>query len=680
MNGFAPDENFHALRPELLLSALPDVVFHLDGEGRWGYLNEAWQRLTGHPVADSLGSPLSAFAHPDDAPWLQDLFRRERLEDGPLQLRLLTRDGLARWVELDLAPLPSAGGWAGTLTDITERNLTEAAAHEEKELAQATLAAIGDGVVTTNTDGRVTFLNQAAQDLLGYHPGEAHGSPVHQVLDLRDPNSGDYLDPGWHCLREESSFCSSAPTALTTGSGGRAAVHWTASPLHTATGTLFGCIVVFRDVTREDALQRQLEHQATHDALTGLVNRASLHEALEHEHRHATDGHAPYSLLILDLDHFKVTNDNYGHAAGDRLLLQVAELLQDEFRHGEWVGRWGGEEFLCLLPETDSESALERAERLRARIEASHLDADGVGIPFTASIGAATYPDHADNAESLIMAADAALFEAKRGGRNRVVGGESEGSATLSMASRIKRAVEDNRIVPAFQPIVDLNSGETVAEEALARLVDESGEALTAGAFIEAASNLQLVHAIDHRLIEQTLAQCATQVQAGIPRTHFVNISADLLQHSQRVTQLLEAAAEHCNACAPLLGNRKPMVIEITERQLLADTDHALRTLQPFLDVGFQLAIDDFGSGYSSFQYLADLPVSYLKMEGSLVRRAAAEPRIAAIIRGLQDIADELGLTTIAEWVEDEETVALLREVGVNWAQGFHFGRPALNG
>jgi diguanylate cyclase len=385
----------------------------------------------------------------------------------------------------------------------------------------------------------------------------------------------------------------------------------------------------------------------------------------------------PFSMLLFDLDRFKMLNDNYGHDIGDKVLLGISQIAKTTLRTSDWLSRWGGEEFLAILPDTDENGALKIAERLREEIEKFSISFNDQKINTSASIGIANYPRDGDTSDFLVKAADAALYEAKKSGRNRVV--EAKGKREIySIAAKLNAAIENNRLLPAYQVIVDLKTGKTVAEEALARLIDESGSLIEATDFISAAMELQLTHLIDYQIIKQTMNHCATNIAGGGQRiAHFVNISADLLLHQDSIHSLFAEAQAACILCGVDMGPIKPLVLEITERQLLGEANAVKAKLAPFIDFGMRLAIDDFGSGYSSLQYLVDLPVSFLKIEGSLIKQVKDE-RVRRIIKRISDIAKDLQLTTVAEFVEDADTADILRELGIDWAQGYFFGRPVL--
>jgi diguanylate cyclase (GGDEF)-like protein len=426
-------------------------------------------------------------------------------------------------------------------------------------------------------------------------------------------------------------------------------------------------------------LRQQLEEARQRDDLTGLWNRQALIDLLKTAH-----AHGDYAILLIDIDRFKVINDYYGQEQGDHTLIALSHYVNEELAEGQWLGRWSGHEFLCLLPKSSREQASSLAESIRHHVRHSfRRDHDRPDQPHTVTISIGVASRHPSDAsfETVIARADAALYQAKRRGRNRVATEQDFSKSIFIASAEIESALQEERLIPAYQPIVELASGRVVADEALARIRGRDGGLLPAGLFIEAASELQIAHRIDQAIVTQAIQRCARQVIAApdaTPIHHFLNISTDLLRHPRRIEAILAAARLSAEQCGMQCSTSKPLVIEITERELVGDPREALEILRPFLDFGLQIAVDDFGSGYSSFLYLLDLPVTYLKIEGELVRRMRAEPKARAIIQGIQSIANQLGLITIAEFIEDEETARMLTDLGVNWGQGYLFGRPTV--
>ena len=415
----------------------------------------------------------------------------------------------------------------------------------------------------------------------------------------------------------------------------------------------------------------------TRDPLTGLPDRAAFRALLDAERERSAHSHQPFGLIFFDIDRFKVVNYGYGVQHGDALLMALADLARQALRGTDTVGRWGGQEFLCLLPNTGKSVTEDLAERLRAAIEAAHVSHAEVELRATASFATACYPEDGDSTDRLLAGLGAALHRAKADGRNRVVPASVLGPQLFGIGRMLSQALREGRVRSAYQPIVDLKTGVAVAEEAVARIVSPNGSIIPASAFIDAARELQLSYQIDRAIMLQTFARCVAALRQNSPLAHFVNISGNLLHHPNVVAELLAEAADTCAACADLSGPVKPIVIEVTERELLDDPEAARALLKPFVDFGIRLALDDFGSGYSSYKYLADLPFSFLKIEGSLIRRVA-EPRVRTIVQGIQRTAADLGLITLAEYVENEQIADIVREIGIDWGQGYHYGKPAL--
>jgi len=418
-----------------------------------------------------------------------------------------------------------------------------------------------------------------------------------------------------------------------------------------------------------------LERVASVDELTELPNRRNLQHELEITHELAFSESKTYSLLLCDLDRFKLVNDNFGHHIGDEVLKIFSKKAPKALREGDVIGRWGGEEFLCILKDSSPNDARITAERIRDTINETICMEENICIDMSVSIGISSYPECGSNIGIMLSNADAALYEAKRSGRNRVVSSSGGDQGVFTIAGLIHDALSNNHIHAAYQNIVDLQTEEVVAEEALARIVNDDGQ-LEAHQFIEAASQLQLIHRIDHKIINHTINRMNQQKINNERLLQFVNVSTDLLKNPELVNELVIRLENW----KKLHNNQDvPIVIEITEREFLGETDEAVRLLKPFLDKNYLLAIDDFGSGYSSFQYLTDLPISYLKIEGNLVCRAVKEPKVRSVLMAIQDTAKELNVITLAECIENKETYELLRSIGIQLGQGRFFGSPMID-
>lgn len=540
--------------------------------------------------------------------------------------------------------------------------------------AEQILSALGDGVIGLDQHGKITFINAVASSLTGWSRAEAIQQPLDKIFTLQ--GSSQVLEPAFlqRVLKRQVGIGPITKQQLLNKTGVSLLIDYSISPLDANSAVL-----MFHDLSHIQDENRTLLYQVSYDPLTRLPNRDAIQQTLKQLHTRFERQNSTYSILLLDLDRFKLVNDTYGHNAGDQLLKKLATEMTESLRPYDNLGRWGGEEFLCILPNTDIQGALDSAERFRELISQQYVEIDNQQVRTTASIGVASFPHDDYDVSEILRIADAMLYEAKRHGRNRVASSRNQEGNILSIARQLEEAIASDNIVPMYQPIMDLQTGELVAQEALARMHTDNGTYLEAGKFIEAALHLQMTHKIDHAITKQTILYCSNRVlQGNPPLPHFVNVSADLLRHPDLVQDIFSTALCQCEACGDRIGQEKPLVIEITEQQLLTDVKEAKRILQPFLDFGLRLAVDDFGSGYSSLHYLAELPITFLKIDGRLVQRVTRDKKVRAIIKGIQNIADDLALTTIAEFVEDQATLDTLRELGVSWGQGYFFGRPEL--
>ena len=434
----------------------------------------------------------------------------------------------------------------------------------------------------------------------------------------------------------------------------------------------------FGQVLLEQRQHLELESMAMTDALTRLINRRAAEARFVEEFARARRANEVFSIAVCDLDRFKLVNDHYGHDTGDQVLLHVAGIMKAELREGDWVARWGGEEFIVYMHHADSVSAHTAMERLRLAIKGNPVSTPHGPLDITTSIGIGSFRGEGDLA-SVLSEADGCLFEAKRAGRDQVVMSASSQRGTLWKAGLLQHALLENRLVPAYQVMVDLRTNEVVADETLARLIEPDGRILPAGEFIEAAEGINLIHVVDEVIARQSLQRCAFNVRHGKDKpgfAHFINLSPQFLARRELVQAMLHQAARHCQETGMTMAKVKPMVLEITERQLIGNFEDLMSDLEPLLDFGFRLALDDFGSGYSSFLYLASLPVSFLKIEGWMVQNMRTNPKVLGMVKSIIALARDQGITTIAECVEDAASAELLRELGADWGQGWHFGRP----
>ena len=426
----------------------------------------------------------------------------------------------------------------------------------------------------------------------------------------------------------------------------------------------------------QSAQKDLLQRIALTDLLTGLPNRRAAEERLQLEGaRTPRDGHG-FALALVDLDHFKMVNDRYGHAVGDEVLKGVARRFEAGLREGDWVARWGGEEFLFVLHGCAVEEAACIMERLAGQVRSTPIQTAIGAIPLSFSAGVAAFGANDSDTLSMLEKVDHALYRAKADGRDQV---RMVAQPHMPWNSALLRqALAENRVRQASQVIVDLQSGQAIADEALARIQTATGEMIEAREFVDMAEGLGLMAEIDRQVIQDVMRRCVDRMnQGGSPDfAHFVNVSPQFLARHDLVEEMLSNAMGYCQTCDVTLGPVKPIVLELTERQRIVSLEKLRADLQPFIDFGFRLALDDFGSGYSSYLYLAHLPVSFLKIEGWLVSNMRRDRKVAGIVESLASFARKEGVRTVAEHVEDAETARILADMGVDYGQGWHFGRP----
>jgi diguanylate cyclase (GGDEF)-like protein len=421
----------------------------------------------------------------------------------------------------------------------------------------------------------------------------------------------------------------------------------------------------------------ELEYYSTHDPLTGLHNRRHFNEMLEYEIDRSERHKHEFSILMLDLDDFKDINDSYGHPCGDATLRSVSEILRNNTRKGDLTTRIGGDEFAIILTETTQYGAHEVAEKLRVALRGHKFEAPG-GKTFhiTTSIGLIAYPNDAQNITDLMAGVDIGLYRAKTIGKDSVCSVEEVedkiqvGRFVRDHAEHLRDALRNDRIQPFFQPIFDCQSGEVFAFEALARLVEPSGETLSAGAFIETIEKYGMGRELDRIMIQKSLQTLKAHIAAnGAPRKLFINLSSQEIQ-GRGVLGFAE------QMCTELGVPPQSVVFEILERDAIGDMTRMRKFLAELRRSGFSFALDDFGSGYNSFHYLRELHFEFVKLDGDFVRNILASKIDYALVRNLSNLCSDLGMLMVAEFVESQEIMDALKEMGVNYAQGFHLGVP----
>ncbi len=569
-------------------------------------------------------------------------------------------------------------GFEGTIADITERKKAETAVFQAKERAQVTLQSIGDAVITTDSEGRIDYMNPVAESLTGWENREAQAQLIGNVLTVVDETTREASEcPIMRCLREGQVLGLTEHTVLVNRRGQEIAIQDSAAPIRDRAGNLIGAVMVFHDVSKERRLHRALHYQASHDTLTGLINRREfenrLTAAVETVRQNADCRHA---LLYLDLDQFKLVNDTCGHPAGDQLLKQITSVLQSRVRVGDTLARLGGDEFGILLQNCALDQALRIAEALRQAIrDYRFIWQDGV-LAVGVSVGIVEITSDTPTVAGVMSAADVACYAAKDQGRNRVQlykpDNVPERHREMHWVSKLARACDESRFELFYQPIVPIGATPHVREhfELMLRLRDESGLLIAPAEFIPAAERYNVMPSIDRWVVRQALDRVVHRSASGVkPYTVAVNLSGTSLNDERFLEYLIAELSSH--ELTP-----GAMCFEITETAAIANLGNVVYFMRELKARGCHFALDDFGSGLSSFLYLKTFPVDYLKIDGQFIENVTRDPVDRSMVEAISQVGKAMGIQTIAERVESAEVLAELGRLGIGFAQGYYIAEP----
>ena len=549
---------------------------------------------------------------------------------------------------------------------------SEVALSVEKEMAEVTLHSITDSVLTVDREGVVTFINPAAEKLLGNTLEESIGMPFSKVLNMVDESS-EFLDIDLvkACFEKGGIVEFPEQSSLVNKNLGSIAVEASAAPMKNEQGDLLGAVVVIQDVSHTRKLTSQLSYQASHDELTGLYNRRKFENHLQEALINVKGEDRHHVLLYLDLDQFKIVNDTCGHIAGDELLQQLPLIFNKILRSSDLVARLGGDEFGVLLENCSLDKSIIIADKIREQIKEFRFVWADKTFEIGASIGlVAIDSEHADMTH-ILSSADVACYAAKDAGRNRIhVYEESDEVVSrrhgeMHWTARITQAIEEDRFVLYLQNIINIKTSELEHVEVLIRMIGEDGAIILPGAFLPAAERYNLMSTIDRWVISHVFQLMGANQKELDNSLNMVaiNLSGDSLS-DDGLLEFIYAEKDKHNVSLDRI------CFEITETVAISNLSHAVVFIEQLKKHGCKFSLDDFGSGLSSFTYLKSLPVNYLKIDGSFVRDISNDEIDKAMVKSIQQVAKAMNLITIAEWVEDEKTLNILKDLGVDCAQG----------
>jgi len=673
-------------RNTLVAMTANDGIWDFDGDTKRISLSRRWKTMLGYDADDEdVTLDWYHLVHPDDIARVQTLMREHLEGNTPFfesVHRMKHQNGEWRWMKSRAKALLDDNGrllrLLGVEVDITERKLYEDALFREKESAQITLQSIGDGVITTDADNIVEYINPVAEELTGWKVDDASGRPIDEIFrGFHEETCEPLENPLTVSIRRDRAIKSVRPTLLIRRDGNELYIESTASPIRDGKGSVTGGVLVFHDVSESRELNRRLSYHASHDILTGLVNRRELENRLERALKSARARETSYALLYLDLDQFKMVNDSCGHSAGDALLGQLGALLKSKIRWRDTLARLGGDEFGVLLESCSLDEAMNTAETLRVAIGEYKFVWEGRNFRLGVSIGVVPITADNESVATMLSAADSACAAAKEAGRNRIHSFQENDidlmrrRREMQWAARINNALEEDRFELFRQTIKPLQTEEDGAHyEILVRMRDESGDIISPGLFIEAAERYGITPNIDRWVIRSAFRWLVSEADE---RERLTMCSINLSGLSLADEKFLPFVIEQFKMSG--LDATK-ICFEITETAAIASYAQANRFINALKELGCMFALDDFGTGLSSFGYLKHFPVDFLKIDGSFVKEILHDPIDREMVRSINEIGHLTGKRTIAEFAENEEIITMLRGMGIDYAQGYGVSEP----
>jgi diguanylate cyclase (GGDEF)-like protein/PAS domain S-box-containing protein len=645
--------------------------------------NARFAELCGAASTEALvGTPLTDLVHPDYrellAGHLKTLHAGQAAPER-LEVELPVVEGRLARVELGLERISFEGRPALLVSAVEMSPAQLETPRRLQASAWEALDALGEGVVTTDLEGRIAYVNRTAEELIGRKAHEALGLTLLEVIDLAEEGERKALgDPVGQCLASGSRVQIGRRGMLVSGNGeGQRSIELNVSPLRDTAGDLAGTVIALRDVTDLRGLTRQMSYQASHDALTGLVNRREFEHRLGEVLEAAHGGGSRHVLCYLDLDRFKAVNDECGHSAGDGMLREVAGLIKDAVRDSDTVGRLGGDEFGVLLMGCPLEKARQIADDVVRSVSDYRFVWKDKIFTIGVSVGIVEISRESGSLEDLVGAADSACYVAKRqGGHVHVYSARDEAAARsrgeIQWLQRLQAALREGLFELHAQPIIAVDD-RTVGGpglEVLLRLRDDQGVSSTPADFMVAAERYRLMPLVDRWVVQAALSAFARGVLKLPPgRSLCINLSGQTLGDGS----FLEFVVE----CLDRTGVSPDRIcFEVTETAVITNIEHARRFIGVLHGMGCRFALDDFGRGLSSFANLKNLSLDYLKIDGYFIRNLASDNVNQAMVTAMIKLARSLNFQVVAEHVEDVAALDSARRMGVDFLQGYQMGRP----
>ena len=676
-------ESDHGELFDVLADTLPEVA--LIHTQTILYANRAAGELFGVEPDTLIGKPITDLLRPAYRAGMRKHLGPDAQSDepsAPFEVQLISNDDQGIWAELYSRRL-TFGGEPALMTvarDITHRKSLETSLGRGKLQARITLESIGEGVITTDRNGTIDYMNEAAEQLIGCTRSAGIGKRLNDLISLVDEIDRSSLgDPVAKCLNERRRVNLGRRAFLLSKQAEREfSTELTASPIRGPDAQVAGCVVIFHDVSELRGLAREMSYQASHDALTGLVNRAEFERRLETALDSARGEGVGHVVCYLDLDRFKLVNDTGGHIAGDNLLREIGALLKQRVRDSDTVARVGGDEFAMLLAGCPLDKAQQIAEDVVQAVAGHQFAWQDRVFDIGVSVGLVEVGKDSGSAESVLGAADSACYIAKQRGRGRthVYSARDEVMARergeIQWLQRLQRALKENGFELYVQPIVAMGGSNRngPAAEVLLRMRDESGSAILPVHFLASAERYQLMSHIDRWVVQTTL----TAIAGGAPhlpagRTCNINLSAQTLGDDEFLEFIVDVL-DHTGV------SPERICFEVRESAVVSQLDQAQRFIDVLHGIGCRFALDNFGSGIGSFANLKNLSLDFLKIDGTYTRNLETDSVNREMVAAMVKLARTLDFQVVAEQVEDQSSFEALRELGVDFVQGYAVEKP----
>ena len=648
------------------------------------FANARFLALLGMKSADVVGRPLTEFVAPEYVELVESNLRRRLAGEAAAEryeIELMDRQGQVTRVELSSTVIDSSGEPALLLTALEMMPGAIPTEVSQKPRAMATLDAMGESVITVDQDGRIDYINQSAAHLLGQQADQILGKSFADVASLVDENDRRALgDPVQKALSGGGRVSTGRRAVLVPASGSMERfVEISVTPLQLEGKEASGLVLVLHDTSELRGLTRQMTYQASHDALTGLVNRREFERRLQEALDSAQLGDAGHALCYLDLDHFKVVNDTCGHTAGDNMLREIASLIKEAVRDSDTVGRIGGDEFALLLAGCPLEKARQIADNVVRSVNDYRFVWKDKIFNVGVSIGLVEIGRDSGTIEDIMNSADSACYVAKKQGglHVHVYSAREEANARHSgeihWLLKLQGALRDNKFELYYQPIVHARAGglSGPALEVFVRLAGEGGQpAAPPAEFIRAAERYRLMPHVDRWVVQAVLAALGRGGLKLPPgRSVAINIAGQTLGDAEFLEFVVECF-DHTGA------NPNDICFEVTETSVVANLDHAQRFIAVLHGMGCEFALDNFGRGLSSFSTLKTLPMDYLKIDGSFIKNLAGDAVNQAMVAAMIELSRSLNFRVVAEHVEDQWALDTVTGMGIDFVQGYLVGRP----